>query len=554
MRYLTLFPALLFASSAAVAQERPTVQTRVSLRPAVAIHGMVSSAHPLATEAGLAILEAGGNAFDAAVTVAATLNVVEPMMSGVGGYGTILVYSAKDGRSWFVNPSGRIPKDLNSDAFRPPTPDYRANRVGAKSVSTPGNANAWESMWKRYGSVEWRRLLEPAIALAKNGFALDSATAAMIASAFPTFSSYTQAFYGRNGAPLEAGDTLIQRDLGRSLELIATEGAHAVHGGELGHAIDAAMRAAGGFLSLEDLEANRTEWWDPITIPYRGYTLVTASPPANSWPALLRLGLMSRYDVQTLGHNSVAYLHRYAEVTKHAFWARLRWAGDPEVAAPPLDVLLSPTYWDGIVAQIDPDRARAFVPPTAFGTQHTTHFVVADQWGNVVSATQTLGNLFGSRIMPEGTGIWLNNSLAYSTFEPTGNPMDAFPGRHKLSGDVPLFVERDGHVWIAIGTPGGHTIAQTVPQMVMNAVDFGMDIQTAIAAPRIAFTEPDLIAVEDAIPDSIRRGLEARGHRIRVVRALGNAHGLTIEYGPNGQPIRFTGGSDPRGRGLAKGY
>jgi gamma-glutamyltranspeptidase/glutathione hydrolase len=515
---------------------------------------MVSSAHPLATEAGLAILEAGGNAFDAAVAVAATLNVVEPMMSGVGGYGTILVYSAKDDRSWFVNSSGRIPNSLNADVFRAPTPDYKANRVGAKSVSTPGNANAWESMWKRYGSLAWSRLLAPAVALAQNGFVLDSATAAMIAEGFPTFSRYTQAFYGRQGAPLRTGDTLVQRDLARSLELIATRGARALHGGALGEAIDSAMRATGGFLTLEDLAENETEWWDPIAIPYRGYTIVTAPPPANSWPALLRLGLMSRYDVRTLEHNSVAYLHRYAEVTKHAFWARLRWAGDPEVAPPPLDVLLSPTYWDGIVAQIDSEHARPFVPPSAFGDRHTTHFVVADQWGNVVSATQTLGNLFGSRIMPEGTGIWLNNSLAYSTFEPKGNPMDAFPGRHKLSGDVPLFVERDGRVWIAIGTPGGHTIAQTVPQMVMNAVDFGMDIQAAIAAPRIAFTEPDVIAVEGAIPDSIRRGLEALGHRIRVVRALGNAHGLTVEYGPNGEPIRFTGGSDPRARGLAKGY
>ncbi len=170
-----------------------------------------------------------------------------------------------------------------------------------------------------------------------------------------------------------------------------------------------------------------------------------------------------------------------------------------------------------------------------------------------MSATQTLGNLFGSRIMPEGTGIWLNNSLAYCTFEPPGNPMDAHPGRRKLSGDVPLFVFRDGRLWLALGTPGGHTIAQTVPQMVMNVVDFGMDVHEAIAAPRISFVEPQWLAVERAIPETVRDSLAAMGHRVRAVNGLGNAHGLMIEYDRRGWPILFVGAADPRGTGLARG-
>jgi gamma-glutamyltranspeptidase/glutathione hydrolase len=156
--------------------------------------------------------------------------------------------------------------------------------------------------------------------------------------------------------------------------------------------------------------------------------------------------------------------------------------------------------------------------------------------------------------MAEGTGIWLNNSLAYSTFEPKGNPMDAFPGRHKLSGDVPLFVMREGRPWIAIGTPGGHTIAQTVPQMVMNMVDFEMDVQAAIAAPRISFVEPDVLVVEERIPREIRDALAGLGHEVRVGRSLGNAHGLIIEYDAEGRPAQFYGGADPRGRGRAKGF
>jgi gamma-glutamyltranspeptidase/glutathione hydrolase len=204
---------------------------------------------------------------------------------------------------------------------------------------------------------------------------------------------------------------------------------------------------------------------------------------------------------------------------------------------------------------IDPQRATQFRPPLPSDDEdrHTTHFVVADRWGNIVCATQTLGNVFGSRIVPPGTGLWLNNSLAYSTFEPKGNPMDAFPGRHKLSGDCPTLILRDGRPWAAVGTPGGHTIGQTVPQTVMNLIDFRMDIQQAIAAPRVSFVEPDVLAVDEGIPAAVRRELEALGHKVRVSK-LGDAHGLTIEYDAAGQPVRFTGGSDPRGEGAAMGY
>ena len=523
--------------------------------PAIATRGMVSSAHPLATQVGLDILAAGGNAFDAAVAIAAALNVVEPMMSGMGGYGTIMVFDSESGHSRFLNPSGRIPYGVDSDHYRAPTPGYMENRRGAKAVSTPGNVNAWRAMWEAYGALEWADLLEPAARLAAEGFILDERSAAMIERAFEEFPPHAQVFYGTGGRPLRGGERLVQTDLARSLRLVGERGAAALHGGELGVAIDRAMREADGFLRLEDLERNEAEWWDPIEISYRGHTVQTASPPANSFPALVRLGMMSRYDVSEMGHNSVDHLHAFAEVTKHAFWTRLRYAGDPEIVPPPLDRLLSEDYWSEQVALIDPRRARDFEPPGVVGTagDHTTHYVVADGWGNVVSATQTLGNLFGSRIMAEGTGIWLNNSLAYSTFEPRGNPMDAHAGRRKLSGDVPLFVLRDGRPWLALGTPGGHSIAQTIPQIVMNVLDFGMDVQSAIGAARISFAEPNQLMVEALIPESVRDALAARGHNVQVVRGIGNAHGLLIEYGADGRPIRFEGGADPRGAGLAKG-
>jgi len=525
-------------------------------RPGDGMSGMVSSAHPIATDAGLEILKAGGNAFDAAVAVAAALNVVEPAMSGMGGYGTILVWDAKQERVRFLNSSGRIPAAVNSDDFRAPTPNYLQNRAGAKAVSTPGNLHAWEALSKQHGRLTWARVFEPAIRLAEQGFVLDAPGAATIASAFDDFPEHAKNIFGRDGKPLAAGDRLVQQDLARSLRTVAQRGGAVFYEGELGTAVDRAMRTAGGFLAFADLKKDRSEWLEPIKIDYRGYEVYTAAPPANAFDYLVRLGMMSRSNARVLGHNSVAYLHRFAEVTKHAFWVRLRYAGDPDVAAPPLGELLSEKYWAREIARIDPARAKPFVPPewSSGKDSHTTHFVVADKWGNVVSATQTLGNAFGSRIMPEGTGIWLNNSLAYCTFEPKGNPMDAHPGRRKLSGDCPTIILRNGRPWAAVGSPGGHTIGQTVPQIVMNLIDFGMPIDEAIAATRISFVEPDVLAVEEGITADVRAALAAMGHNVRSVRALGNAHGLTIAYGSDGRPISFRGGADPRGAGAARGY
>jgi gamma-glutamyltranspeptidase/glutathione hydrolase len=528
--------------------------TGAAAAPATGTKGMVSSAHPRATEAGLEILRRGGNAFDAAVAVAAALNVVEPAMSGMGGYGTILVYDAVKKNVLFLNSSGRIPAAVNSDAFRAPTANFQENRRGAKAVSTPGNVHAWEEMSRRFGRMAWKDLFGPALRLAGEGFVLGEGWG--VGSAFGEFPAEARAIFGREGRPLGAGERLVQKDLARSLGAVAEGGAKAFYEGEIGRAIDAEMRRAGGFLSLSDLRDDKAEWGDPIRIAYRGTDVYTASPPATSFCSLVRLGIMSRFDVAALGLNTAETLHRFIEASKHAFWCRLRYAGDPGVSPPPLDLLFSPEYWREQAGLVDPLKAKPFAYPALEKSEsrHTTHFVVADAAGNIVCATQTLGNAFGSRIMPPGTGIWLNNSLAYCTFEPKGNPMDAHAGRRKLSGDCPTILVRDGRPWAALGTPGGHNIGQTVPQMVMNLVDFKMDIAAALAAPRVSFIEPDVIAVESGVAPAVREKLSALGHNLRVVGGLSNAHGLTIAYGPDGKPAGFAGAADPRGRGLARGY
>lgn len=547
---LLLGVALLNPAWASTPSNRNTAE-----RPAIATQGMISTGHPLATEAGLEILRAGGNAFDATVAVAAALNVVEPMMSGIGGYGAILTYDVARREARFLDCSGRIPVAVDADVFRAPTPNYEENRTGPKSVSTPGNVNAWQELSRRHGRLKWDRLFTTAIRLAEEGFAVSEWTADHIQRHFDSFPAEAKAFYGRGGQPLQVGERLVQKDLARSLRLIAQQGAPAVHGGELGQAIAQTMRELGGFLTLEDLRSNKAEWWEPDRIPYRGYEVLASAAPTNGWNGLLRLGVMSRWDVADLGHNSPEFLHRYAEVSKRAFADRLRYAGDPEVSPPPLARLFTESFWTAEAAAIDLKRAAPFVAPgvaTPAGN-YTTHYVVADQFGNVVSATQTLGNAFGSRIMVRGTGIWLNNSLAYSTFEPKGNAMDAFPGRRKVAGYSPFMILRDGRPWVAIGTPGGHTIVQTTPQMVMNLIDFGLDIQKAVSAPRLSFFEPATIGVDPGLPQSVRDALAARGHKVEE-RKTGNAHGLTVEYDAAGRPRKFTGGADTRGMGAAIGY
>ena len=540
-------------------------------RPAVGTNGMVSSAQPLATQAGLEVLEDGGNAFDAAVAVSAALNVVEPEMSGIGGYGAIVVYDAEEGRTRFLEIGSKTPASLEPSIFHPPTPNYQQNRCGARVVATPGNLKAWQALSDEYGDLEWRRLFEPAIGYADDGFAVGEELASWIGSEYSAFPENAKEIYGVNGTPLGEGDRLVQEDLADSLRLIAERGAGAVYGGELGEAMVSEVQKNGGVLTMEDLRDNSAPWRETVSMDYRGNRVVTASPPATSWGILVRLGVMSRFNLDPSDHNSVSYIHAQTEISKQISTTAGEYV-DSETGETQLGPLLSEKYWAEEAAKIDFSQASPYEPPmktdsalscsptnftptTSSDTrQHTTHFVVADREGNVVSSTETLGNVFGSKVMPEGTGIWLNDEVAWARFDPPGNPFDAAPGRQIPYALGPTLVMRDGRPWMAIGTPGGRTILQTTPQMLTNVIDFDMDIQRAVSAPRFSLIIPNWLAVEEGIPLSVRSELEAMGHPLYVEPELGNAHALTIEYGSGGEPVRFTGAADPRGEGAAIGY
>jgi gamma-glutamyltranspeptidase/glutathione hydrolase len=431
-------------------------------------------------------------------------------------------------------------------------------------------------MWEEYGEEDWSRLFEPAVGYAEEGFVIGKETAGWIGSEYPAFPAHAQEIYGSNGAPLRAGDRLVQRDLAGSLRLIADRGAGAIYGGELGRAMVAEARQDGSFLTEEDLRENRARWRGTVSSGYGEGEIVTAGPPSTAWGALVRLGTMGELDPASLGQNTSPYVHALTEISKNAFSQTSQYAADP-----PLDELLTEGYFAEQAAAVDFSGAAPYEPPVTFDSAtscsptgyvpttdasasasasaqasvgHTTHFVVADREGNVVSSTQTLGNVFGSKLMPEGTGLWLNDQLAWSRFEPEGNVFDVSAGRQTLYALCPTIVLRDGRPVVALGTPGGRTIPQTTTQMITNIEAFGMDVQQAISAPRFSFVIPDLLGVEPQIPTDVVAELEALGHNVYVDEfGFGNAHGLAIEYGREGKPNRFTGGADPRGEGAASG-
>jgi len=400
-------------------------------------------------------------------------------------------------------------------------------------------------MHELYGKLAWEGLFEHAIQHAEEGFVVDPFTERMIALAFNDLSTYTKSFYGKDGQALKEGDQLIQADLAKTFRLIASEGTAPFYQGELAQVMDKKMQEMGSFLSLEDLKNNEAEWWEPLEMNYRGYQVFTAALPANSFAAFVNLGLMQQWPAGSLKHNSTEYLHLFAEMTKESYKARLAHSFDPDMTAAPLDSLFSPAVMQQMAASLDSEKASTFELPFTPESKNTTHFVVADQWGNIVSATQTLGNVFGSRIMVEGTGVWLNNSMAYSTFEPKGNPMDAFPGRHKLSGDCPIIILKDGKPWAALGSPGGHTITQNVPQIIFNLIDFEMSMQEAIDQPKISFVEPNAILVDRHLPEELFESLTTKGHQL-IKRSIGNAHGIKIIRDESGKISSFERGEDRR--------
>ena len=532
---------------------------RRAYRPTVmGTRGAVASAHPSASMAGIQTLLAGGNAVDAAVAVGATLNVVEPFMSSIGGIGLMLI-SRPGGERHVLDFIGGAP--LAADPARC-TEDELAG--GPKACAVPGNLGGWLAAHERFGRLPRAAALEPAITLAERGVPLTFKNVEFFSQARATLQRSREAerLYWPNGGP-RAGAVVTYKELAGTLRQVAEGGAEVFYRGPVATAIARAVQEAGGWLTEQDLAAFTPEWRQPATIHYRGHDVYTMPPPFSAFQMLETLNVLEGFDLRGWGHNSVEYLHHLIEAIKLGSADRLAYAyGDNA----PIKGLLSKAYAASQRARIDPRRAAVsegerFDPktlpgqiteghPAKFENEQTTHFACADADGTVVSVTQTLGAPFGSGFAVPGTGIVLNNILKWSDRDPASTNV-LRPGRKSGTMMSPTHVFRDGAFLLSIGTPGSYGILQTQPQMLLNQLEFDMNVQEAIEAPRVRVYRDRLVDGESRIPEEVRAGLAARGHQINVLDdwswVVGGGQGIRRDA----ESGAWMAGADPRRDGYA---
>jgi len=532
---------------------------RRAYRPTVmGTRGAVASAHPLASMAGIQTLLAGGNAVDAAVAVGSALNVVEPFMSSIGGIGLMLI-SRPGGERHVLDFLGPSPRAAD------PTRCTDEELVGGpKSCAVPGNLGGWLAAHERFGRLPRAKALEPAIALAERGVPLTFKNVDFFTQARPTLARSKEAerLYWPNGGP-RAGAVMTYKELAGTFRQVAEGGAEVFYRGPIGKAIARTVQEAGGWLTEQDLAEFTPQWRQPATITYRGHEVYTMPPPFSAFQMLETLNILEGFDLRGWGHNSVDYLHHLIEAIKLGSADRLAYAyGDN----PPIKGLLSKAYAASQRARIDGKRAAVsegerFDPvklpgqiaeghPAKFENEQTTHFACADADGTIVSVTQTLGVPFGSGFAVPGTGIVLNNILKWSDRDPRSTNV-LRPGRKSGTMMSPTHVFKDGAFLLSIGTPGSYGILQTQPQMLLNQLEFDMNVQEAIEAPRVRVYRDRLVDAESRIADDVRAGLAARGHQVNVLDdwswVVGGGQGLRRDP----ESGALMAGADPRRDGYA---
>jgi len=527
---------------------------------ATGARGMVTSAHPLASLAGVRTLLAGGNAIDAAVAVAAALNVVEPYMSGLGGDGYMLVHIARDNRLHALDYVGRSAHAATRAAFA----DESEKEVGPKAPLVPGAPGGWLAAHERFGSLPLDRIFAPAIEYAEGGVPLTVKGATFYGMGVDKLDPTASATFFPGGRAPVAGEIIRQSNLAATYRALAGGGADEFYRGALGERVLDAIRKAGGLLSDRDFADFTPEWQEPIGTTYRGYAIRTAPPPCSGFQYLASLNLLEGYDLAAAGQNSAAAVHLAVEAFKLAIADRIVYAANPDM---PLAGLLSKGYAARRRNEIRPafvglaEGERYGGPPGQEFVQagmprhddheNTTHFDVVDAAGNAVSVTQSLGAPFGSGVMAGDTGIMLNNLSYWFDFE-EDSPNAIGPHRKIEMCMAPAAVYGpDGQLFMAIGTPGSFGILQTTPQMIANVLDHGYNIQAAIEAPRFRVFAGTELHLEGRFAEEVRNDLTALGHGVNVLEdwswSVGGGHGILIDPDTG---ARY-GGADPRRDGVA---
>ncbi len=518
--------------------------------------GAVAANHPLAAQAGLMALRAGGNAVDAAVATALTLAVVEPMMSGLGGDGFYHVFDAASGRAVVFNASGPAPLAATPERYRGGIP-----RTGPLSDSVPGLMAGLGAMHRQFGRLAWRDLFDEAIGYARDGFGATSHyrhfagdNAAILAA-----DRRSAAVFLRDGAAPAIGSPIVQADLAHTLEEIAEDGAECLYRGDLGRRFAASCADAGVPVGEADLAQFEAERQEPIRIDYRGLTILEAPPNSTGFTLLQELKIVENFDLRAMGIGSADAVHVMVEAKKLAFADRERWGADPRTLEAPLDELLSADYAARLAGRIDRQRAAPIRGP-AEAAGDTTYFCTADGEGNAVSGIQSINSGWGSGVTAGDTGILLNNRMAYWHLDST-HPNLLRPGRRVRHTMNPPLVVKDGALWAVFGTPGADNQVQINLQVLTAMVDFGLDPQQAAETARwtsnvpgqyanYPHDGPDVLTMERRFPEEVRRELARRGHPVDTVGDLEGPCSVEIIRRDLASGMLLAG-SDPRRDGWA---
>lgn len=539
-----------------------------AFHPVFAKQGMVASQEPLATQIGLDILKSGGNAIDAATAIGYALAITHPQAGNIGGGGFMLIHLA-DGTTTAIDFREVAPKaafrDMYLDENGHVIPNASLTTLNASGV--PGTVAGLSYALEKYGTQTHPDILNPAIQLAEKGFPISLNLSTALnnygVNALGPHPSSRAIFFDQNGEILKEGNILIQTDLANTLKRIRDHGAKDFYEGETAQKIAAHM-AKGGLITLDDLQEYKVIEREPIQGTYRGYDVISMPPPSSGGIHIVQiLNILENFDLQKTGPNSAATYHLMSEAMKRAYADRSEYLGDPDFTNVPVQQLISKEYAKDIAQNISLTKATpsSEIKPAdlvPYESPQTTHYSVVDQYGNAVAVTYTLNTNFGSGIVAEGTGILLNNEMDDFSSKPgepnvyglIGGESNAIePKKRPLSSMSPTIIAKDGNVFVVTGSPGGSRIITTVLQILLNTIEFKMNIAEASAAPRIHHQWlPDYIRVEKTVsPDTILR-LQEMGHKVKIEPVMGSTQSImrTSEG--------LFGSTDPRTTGASQGY
>lgn len=555
----TIIAASVMVSSAALLSAGPLAAQQPSERPywrpvVMGTYGMVAAEHPLEAIAGMEILRAGGNAFDAAAAVFYMTTVVEQHQAGLGGDAFMLAYLAAENRVVFINGTGPAPRLATGEFYREVG---EIPGAGPLATDVPGAVGGFDLALRTYGTMEYADVLAPAIRAARDGHPLDFWAAGYHERAVEKIApfAYSRAVLMPEGRPIHAGEMFVQGDLARSFEAIARGGADAFYRGDLARRIGSVYEREGGRLRYDDLAAFHAEEAAPISTTYAGLDVYQSAPNSQGIVMLIALNILEGFDLARMGHNSADYVHVVTEALKLAFADRNRWVADPRLVDVPVDGLLSKDYAAARRGLIRMDRAMTVAPPgdpiagravaDGAGTEYaagpspvqrpdvyvsgdgeTSSFSIADRFGNLVSVTHSNNGTFGSGMFVDGTGIVLNNRMPYFSLD-DGNVNALVPGKRTRHTINPALALKDGKPYLAWNTPGGDNQPQAMLQAFLGVVHFGMNVQQAVEAPTVTSTAfaasmypgrvRGMLTMPAVLGDEIGGELARRGHQVEIV-------------------------------------